>query len=383
VGSRRMTAFLAVGLTIGLLFPAAASAATWDAPATVWSRGATTDSADATGLVTLTGNTVAVGYSTRQSSGARNIFVRRSADSGATWQSPVQVSASGKSSFLGLGGISGYESSIDVAWWEPDAGGLAHVAYARSNDGGATFKSPVRLTKPGQIFVPVVGHGPGGVVAVVWHNRTLAKIFVRVSHDGGQTFAPRQELWRTSESFGYWHHFAIAIADGVVYVASSNPEGIQVRRSFDGLHWGRRTQIAWYNPDLEASGITWPVSLAAEGDQAYVGFTKYTKNGFVPSYRRTTDKGATWSARYGLGASFPEFKSTLTPLLAVNDGIVRTVFGWNGVRYRESSDGVTWSAAEVVSADAFYPIPTGVGFTDRPVVAYSRPEYVTVRAAQP
>jgi hypothetical protein len=67
----------------------------------------------------------------------------------------------------------------------------------------------------------------------------------------------------------------------------------------------------------------------------------------------------------------------------LHEGVARTVFGWNGVKYRESTDGLTWSSAELVSDDAFFPIPMGVGFTDRPVVGYSRVEYVTVRNAQP
>ncbi len=95
---------------------------------------------------------------------------------------------------------------------------------------------------------------------MLWHSRTHAQVFVRVSKNGGQTYAKRQALSTTNETPGYARNLALAVADGVIYVANSNAEGIQIRRSFDGTHWGRRTQVAWYRPELADIGYAWPVS---------------------------------------------------------------------------------------------------------------------------
>ena len=270
-----------------------------------------------------------------------------------------------------------------MVWWVSDGGGNGHVRYARSADGAASFAGSVALSKSNSISLPVVARGPNGVVAVLCNSHTHAQVFVRVSKNGGQTFAQRQALFTTTETPGYARNLAVAVADGVIYVANSSAEGIQIRRSFDGTHWGRRTQVAWYRPELADIGYTWPVSLTAEGEQALVGFIRHTKNGFVPSYRRTTNRGASWSARSSLGPRHPELKYMLLPLLSLRDGIARTIFGVSEIWYRESHDGSTWTAAERVDEDAFHPAPIGVRFTDRVVVVYGRPTYIEARTATP
>ncbi len=376
-----MTAAFSLSIGLSVLFSGHVAAADWVGPSTIWAEDG---AVDATGLVALDNTTVAVAYSQRLTDGARDVWVRRSTDGGQAWAPPTRVSRPGThSQTLGLGGIGGYGQSVDAVWLESTSGGYSQVRYARSTDGAATFTSSVALSKSDSVSVPVVARGPNGVVAVLWHSRTSSQVFIRVSKNGGQTFARRQALFATTEAFGYQRNFAVAVADGVIYVANSNAMGIEIRRSFDGSHWGRRTQVAWYRPELADIGYTWPVSLTAEGNQAFVGFIRYTKNGFTPSYRRTTDRGASWSARSSLAPRHPELKYMLLPLLSLRDGVVRTIFGVSEVLYRESHDGLTWTTAERVDANAFHPAPVGVGFTDRVVVVYDRPTYIEARTGTP
>jgi len=67
------------------------------------------------------------------------------------------------------------------------------------------------------------------------------------------------------------------------------------------------------------------------------------------------------------------------PMFSIHNGVVSATFALRtrptfnlSTYYRETSDGVHWTAKELVTEnpqDSSYPF--GIGFTDRPIVAYS------------
>lgn len=371
---RRLLPLMAALIGISILLPGQAIAAgPWSAPSTLWAHDPTRESwAFPGGLVTLGGSTVVASYVRVIDGDSTEVFVRRSTDSGASWGSPVQVSRPGTGS--GRVSIAGYGSDVDVVVTE--SGGATTepgVQYSRSTDGGASFSDPVLLSGGGIAYTAHVARGPNGVVAVVWYSKMKSRIFVRVSHDGGATFAKRVALWQgPAHSTG---EQAIAVAEGGIYVASTSlRHGLKLRHSLDGVHWSDQVRLDGY----DASGTGDRVSLTAEGDQAYLGYVRHNRRGLIPSYRRTADGGLTWSPRTKLGAPAGNVSA---PLISLEDGVARAAFGSSdcpggpcnlALFYRQSSDGVTWTPRELVSPA--WALPMGIGYTDHAVIGYSHYE---------
>jgi hypothetical protein len=149
---RRMAAVIAaVGLS--LLMTGEAMAVSWSPKVALTSS----RSADAAALVTLGSNHAAAVI---ENSG--KIFVRRSADSGATWKSALRLDTA-YSLFAAIGG---YGTDVDVVWtkssnYDQDSA----LKYMRSTNYGRTFTSAVTLASlsdPSSSGIYArVAHGPG------------------------------------------------------------------------------------------------------------------------------------------------------------------------------------------------------------------------------
>lgn len=129
----------------------------------------------------------------------RDIVVARSSDHGGTWSEPVRVHAddwvfdgcphAGPAMQIDAAG------HLHVAWWTGKEG-AAGVYYARSDDGGQTFATPValgvaRFSRPAHVQLAL---GDSGRVVVEWDDGTVKvpHVTVRVSRDGGGTFGPAE-----------------------------------------------------------------------------------------------------------------------------------------------------------------------------------------------
>lgn len=150
-----------------------------------------------TAITTAPDGTLYLAWRTVLPGQVRDIVVARSADQGVTWERPVRVHAD---NFVFEGcphaGPSLQADSagrLHIAWWTGREG-AAGVYYARSDDGGRTFRAPVALgvapfARPAHPQVALAGDG--GVV-VAWDDARTAppRVLVRRSTDGGASFAP-------------------------------------------------------------------------------------------------------------------------------------------------------------------------------------------------
>jgi hypothetical protein len=350
--ARRTGLTLPAALLLSLVLAGQAAAAAWSSPLALTSSG----NGWAGDLVTLGASTAVAVYE----DGGR-VFVRRSTNSGASWAPRVRLSADGQ-----YPAISGRGSKVDVAWVRGHT-----VRYARSTNSGASFGASVVLANPAFLAADQVdvARGPSGRVAVSWTEVSPgmgsdeSRVRVRVSTNGGASFGKTKTLATSARGS------TVAAGKGVIYVAYSKQNGsVQLRRSRDsGGSWTPATTITRNGEGAQ---------LTASGAHAYIGYAQGSAASWV-RYRRSTNKGATWTSPVNLSSSTGRPSYSLH--MSLKSGVVRAAFercldaacDTSGVFYRQSSNGTSWTAAEKVSTDAGRDAhPAGVGFAGRIIVLY-------------
>jgi hypothetical protein len=140
----------------------------------------------------------------------RDVVVAKSTDGGETWGEPVRVHAdewvfegcphAGPSMQIDSAG------RLHVAWWT-GKDGSAGVWYARSDDGARTFGEAVPLgvakfSRPAHVQLSL---GAGGTVLAAWDDgtRDVPQVMLRVSRDGGASFAPAVAISAEGRAAGF------------------------------------------------------------------------------------------------------------------------------------------------------------------------------------
>ena len=141
----------------------------------------------------------------------RDIVVARSVDGGASWSTAQRVHAddwvfdacphAGPALAVDSSGV------LHVAWWTGKPG-MAGVYYTRSGDGGSAFMRPfalgvAELSRPAHVQLAVSGNGR--TIVAVWDDgtRPVPRIVLRVSRDGGTTFARALPVSASGRAAGY------------------------------------------------------------------------------------------------------------------------------------------------------------------------------------
>jgi hypothetical protein len=371
--ARASSASLGAMLIALVLVGPTAAAVTWGTPKQL----SAAEWATAAGLSTPSGSVAVAVYT--EGHDPSPVYVRRSADSGATWSAPLLLS--NDSSWRPA--IAGRGTRVDVVWAR-----AGRVRYRSSADGGATFAPTTTLSPAGQFAAnPQVARGPGGRVAVVWERGGTGAVRVRVSTDGGTSFAPARTLTNASDL----SPASVAIGKGVIYFAyAAGSERIRVRRSLDaGASWSAPQRIRDKADAFDG------VRMTADGKHAYIAYTapNTAPNWWKVRYRRTTDRGTSWSRQRDLS---PASWTASNPRISLQGGTVRAAFErctpeWDicvdqRVFYRESSGGITWAPSQRASPSLLAEaMPGGVGFADKVLVLYSGygPDGVYVRPGTP
>jgi hypothetical protein len=177
-----------------------------------------------------------------QSIGGNNeIVVARSNDNGTTFSAPQNVSLS-PSIGSAKSRIAASGSNVYVAW-EEGVGSASEIFLARSSDSGVSFGTPTNVSATAAFSsISVSLDADGANLWIVWSDRSLGndELFYRHSLDSGETFSASDNLSLTpsgsSTPFvkGKGSQVWVAWADAPTGNPTSNVPDIYARGSSDG-----------------------------------------------------------------------------------------------------------------------------------------------------
>lgn len=298
------------------------------------------------------------------SSGHFQLLYSRSSDRGATFSPAVAVSGPGEAQVPAL--AVDRDGGVYVAW-EGEAAGNRDIFFSRSADGGATFAPPANLSaNPGDSKLPAIAARGSGEVYVAWQDSTGPgrQILLRRSTDGGKSFEPANPL--APHAVGT-RGPAIAVEAGAVVPvwqgSVKGSPGVVIARSTDR---GRTFSV----PRLLAPGVRErqsPAVAAADG-AIYLVWRDRVADRWAVVFARSLDGGQTFT---------PPLNVSGTPGLAnapaiAADGRRRITVAWQDDRdgtpqifvARSADGGVIFSPAVNVSRTS--------GFAHIPALAASR-----------
>ena len=220
------------------------------------------------------------------------IFYKRSADRGLSWEQEKRLSDLPDESLSPSISVSG--QSIHVVWSD-SRNAYWGLYYKRSTDNGVTWGADTRLSMDlrSKEFPSVVASGL--LVHVSWDDwrDTTAEIYYKRSTDGGVTWSADLRLTNSVLSS---RSNSMTTSGPIVHIAwhdwrngVSNPEIYYKRSTNGGLNWS--TDFRLTNNSTE----TYSPSIAAAGSNVYIVWDDFVTTGNSEIYfRSSTDNGVNW-----------------------------------------------------------------------------------------
>lgn len=243
--------------------------------------------------IVVSGSTVHVVWMDfRNSPVILEIYYKRSEDGGSTWGADTRLTEANSYAEYPSMAISG--SVLHVVWTDyRDAYGDYEIYYKRSADGGLTWEPDVRMTND-QAYsgFPSVA-ASGSVVHVLWEEQRdgNGEVYYLRSDDDGVTWGPETRL--TNNSSDSWDP-CVSVNDSVVHVVwmdkrDGSTYEIYYKSSTDGgITWGPDTRLT------NASGESWYPNIAVSGLIAHVVWQDNRDVNDEIYYKESTDGGTTW-----------------------------------------------------------------------------------------
>ena len=257
-----------------------------------------------------------------------------------------------------------------------------HISFTRSTDHAATWSVPIKISAGTWADKPWMTTSANGQdIYVMWASH--GNIDATSSHDAGLTFSTPVQITNESNIYYYPNGGTVLPNGTAVIVASEYPEKgnstkitgpiniVAFRSTNGGSSWQRTVADTLNTGATFATSSVTTVASDASGTLVllYSGSTSVGANGKV-YVRRSTDSGATWSARAEMTTSAGGADGT--QVAAAGKAAGQFVITWMDNRggafnvwERQSADGgATWSADVKVSdatSGASYKTAAGFG----------------------
>lgn len=241
-------------------------------------------------------------------------FFSRSADGGATFSAPLMISHAGASA-LGAQVVASSAGNVDIVWADDSLGYFA-VFSTRSADSGASFSAPLQLSQNANLssFGPMESVDSSGNINVMWTDSGMSN-YIRYSDllfsrsvDGGATFSAPYTV--DSQTNGYSQPGGIS--DAQFGTDASGNINVVWSRGFYNGDWDELDVLlarstdggATFSSPAEISsrfgGGRYPkVALGPSGDINIAYFTNpsfpfFYPSGITTTLARSLDGGATF-----------------------------------------------------------------------------------------
>jgi len=223
------------------------------------------------------------------STGNNEIYFRRSTDHGATWQSTKRITYNAGISEYPR--IAAYQNNVYIVW-EDDTPGNDEVYFRRSADGGATWQTAKRLTVNSNYSgMPDIAADGSNIYALYVDTAPgNSELYIKRSMDSGATWLAAQRLTNNS-GFSMAQHIA---AKGTnVYIAwSDNSSGnseVFFRKSTDyGATWQNAKRLT------SNSGVSDCPVIAVSGVKIFVAWMDDTAGNYEVYFKKSANNGSTW-----------------------------------------------------------------------------------------
>jgi len=284
-----------------------------------------------------------------------DIFIASSADGGATFGVPVNVSNQGASSIPQIA-VSG--DNVYVVWADSSAGS-PDIFIASSADGGATFGEPVNVsnTPDGFSYLPQIAISSNGTIYLAWQdNFPVDDIFFASSTDGGISFGEPVDVSNTPEGSSFSP--LLAASGNAVHVAwqDSFPANdvFVVSSSDGGSTFGEPVNVS------DNSGVSVTPALAVSGSNSSNVFIVWADNTdtqdiFDIFFASSTDSGSTFSDTINVSNNTG---TSSTPQIAV-DSSDNVYLAW-------ADDTVDVSNSEILLASSLDEFACSVNISNNP-----------------
>ena len=272
-----------------------------------------------------------------------------STDYGATWSSPVSVSATGRQA-TGVTVAASADGLRQTAAWSLRVGAIFVVQASRSIDGGATWSGPADLSDvTANADSPHVTMAADGLqTMIVW--RRNSGVESRSSTDGGEQWSATNRL---STDVDYHYAPSAAMSPNgshrtVAWYVEGTYYRVQARSSGDGgVTWGVMTALSRLGEDV-SSGLP-SVAMSDDGRYQTVAWSLQEVASAVESVQTSSslDGGLTWGAP--VDTSLPS-RTTASPMIAMSANGFIQALNW-------SAYNGTHNEVQVAYADTTPPTP--------------------------
>jgi BNR repeat protein len=318
------------------------------------------------------------------------IAVRVSADGGSTWGAVTKLFTSNQGQY----DISLATSSSGAVYATYMQGNK--IEFQKSTNHGASWSAPLQVSGGTWADKPWEAVSASGTdVYITWTSR--GDLYAVNSHDGGATFSAPLRVTAETGQYYYSNGGAVLPNGTAVMVGSEYPEGgnstrltgpvpiVVFRTTNGGTSWTRTVVDTLNTGASYATSSVTTVASDANGTLVlvYSGSLTVGANGHV-YVRRSTDSGATWSARTEMTTSAGGADATATAAAGKGNGQFTLTWmdarggGWNVWQRGSTDGGLTWSAdAKVSDATSGATYKTAAGFG----LEYGDYDTVTINSA--